>query len=99
MFTDLKNLGRGFAIALLALSSLSAVVYHDDVYAGKGNGGGNGGGGGGGNGGGGNGGGGNGGGNGSASGGGSTGSNQNNKSDPGISPESYGSWLSNLTKE
>jgi hypothetical protein len=41
MFTNLKNLGRGFAIALLALSSMSTVVYHDDVFAGKGNGGGN----------------------------------------------------------
>jgi hypothetical protein len=44
MFTDFKNFGCGLAIALLALSSLSAVVYHDDVFAGKGNGGGNGGG-------------------------------------------------------
>ncbi len=80
-----KNLGRRLAIVLIALSSLSAMVYHDDVIAGKGNGGGNGSG--------------NGGGNGSANGGGNAGSNLDTKSDPGISPESYGNWLSDLTKE
>ena len=69
MFTNFKNLGRGLAIALLALSSLSAVVYHDDVFAGKGNSGGN------------------------------AGSNPDTKSDPGISPESYEKWLSDLTKK
>ncbi len=68
-----KNLGRRLAIVLITLSSLSAMVYHDDVIAGKGNGGGNG--------------------------GGNAGSNPDTKSDPGISPESYKNWLSDLTKE
>ncbi len=72
-----KNLGRRLAIVLIALGSLSAMVYHDDVIAGKGNGGGNSGG----------------------NGGGNAGSNPDTKSDPGISPESYGNWLSDLTKE
>lgn len=76
-----KNLGRVLAIALIALSSLSAMIYPDDVFAGKGNGGGNGGG------------------NGSANGGGSVGSNPDTKSDSGISPESYESWLSDLLEE
>ncbi len=34
----LKNLGRGLTIALFTLSSLSAVIYHEDAFAGKGGG-------------------------------------------------------------
>ena len=35
-----KHLGRGLSISILALISLSTVVYHDDVFAAKGGGGG-----------------------------------------------------------
>lgn len=37
-----KHLGRGLSISILALISLSAVVYHDDVFAARGGGGGGG---------------------------------------------------------
>jgi len=69
IFTDFRNPGRGLVVARLTWSSLSAVVYHDNVFAGMGNGGEN------------------------------AGSYPDTKSDPGISPESYENWLSNLTKE
>ena len=93
------NLGRGLIITILALSSLSAVVYHDDVIAA---GGGNGGGG---NGGGGNGGAGNGGGGNGGGGNGGAGSAENSNSGialntpTGISPESYNKWLQSLIRE
>jgi len=78
------NLGRGLIITILALSSLSAVVYHDDVIAAGG-----------GNGGGGNGGGGNGG-AGSAE---NSNSGIALNTPTGISPESYNKWLQSLIRE
>ena len=100
MFTNFKNLGRGLAIALLVLGSLSAVVYHDDVFAGKGNGGGGGGGNGGGHGGG-HGGdrGGDRGSKGGTSDSAKKGSGSNTNPDPGSSPKSYQDWLSDLLEE
>ena len=86
-----KNLGRGLTVALITLSSLSAIVYHDDVIAGKGNGGGNGGGN-------------NGGKGGSkanskASGNSNGNSHQEDISNLGIGPKAYNKWLSDLIKE
>lgn len=86
-----KNLGHGLTIAILALASLSAMVYHEDaIAAGGGNSGGNGGG--------------NGGRGGDAGAGSASDSKGKNASDKGKDSRStrdsgYEKWLSELLKE
>jgi len=78
------SLGRGLIITISSLSSLRAVVYHDDVIAAVG-----------GHGGGGNGGGGNGGGARADN----SNSEIASNTPTGISPESYNNWLQSLIRE